>query len=130
MDTYPLDPCVDADPDMEDGYVRRPGGRRRLFPIYMTEATWQALALTRGALPRLHEVIGDREGTFLIPRAVIEPEAASDLRLGLTLADPEPSEYCAYGPCILRATQVHPDGFSLCDTHTALMADWDDLVAG
>lgn len=128
MDTYPLDPCVHADPDMEDGYVRRPTGRRRRFPIYMTEATFRALALTTGALPRLHEVMGDQEGTFLLPRAAIEPEAVSDLRLGLSLADTQSSEYCVYPPCILRATQVHPDGFSLCDEHAALMGDWDDLL--
>jgi hypothetical protein len=105
------------DSELEDGHLRVQGE-----VIFMSQATYRALSFDNGALNRAPA------DTFWLPRAVVDADAAEDLRRGLALVDPEPSEYCVYGPCILRATQVHPDGFSLCDEHAALMGDWDDLL--
>ena len=129
MAVSPIQGFLYEDTDMDDGYVRaEPFGKFDTL-LYLTRATYRALFYTQGAIPRLWDALGGREGTFLLPRAVIEPEAASDLRLGLSLVDAEPSEYCAFQPCILRATVDRPEGFSLCDYHATLMADWDDLIA-
>lgn len=116
------------DTELEDGHLRVQGE-----VIFMSQATYRALSFDNGALNRLWDLVEAGQApadTFWLPRAVVDADAAEDLRRGLALADQEPSEYCAYGPCILKATQVHPDGFSLCDEHAALMSDWDDLLVG
>jgi hypothetical protein len=115
-----------VDEDLEDGFVRVEGDR--VPRILMSLPTYRALAFS-SSLQRLLDAAWDLRGTLVLPRAVIEPDAAQDLRQGLSLVDPEPSEVCVYPPCSLPATTVHKDGFPLCAEHTALMAGWDDLVA-
>lgn len=118
-----------VDDSLEDGYVTVSDDERGWDKISMTIATYRALASAPGALRRLCQGLYDQRGMFLVPRSVIEPDAAEDLRLGLALVDPEPSDYCIYPPCGLQATEMHKDGFPLCKTHLGLMSDWDDLVA-
>lgn len=129
---YSVQGSLWVDPSLEDGYLRvapnpkRPGARL----VFMTVATYRALMREIGTPAALLERLGDREGTFLLPRSVIEPEAAEDLALGLSLVDPEPSDVCIYPPCGLAAEVVHEDGFPLCREHHALMGGWDDLLVG
>lgn len=129
MATRPIQGNTWLDDALEDGVVRisvDPGrSRARTF---MTLPTYRAVARVEGGLQRLRETFGGQPGTFPIPRGVIEPEAREDLLLGLSLVDPEPSEYCVYPPCSLPSTQVHRDGFPLCDIHGDLLRTWDDLV--
>lgn len=126
MATYCVQGLTWVDDDLEDGYVRVEGNEPRFC---MSLATYRALFGVRGGLSRLADTLWDLRGTYLLPRAVIEPEAAEDLLQGLAHVEVEPSETCIYPPCILPATQTHVDGFRLCDTHADLLRTWDDLVA-
>lgn len=113
---------------LDDGYLRVEGDEPGALPrIFMSLATYRALVQAH-VLPHLRDRLGEHRGTFLLPRSVIEPEPAEDLRLGLSLVDPEPSEHCIYPPCSLPAETVHEDGFPLCGEHAALMRGWDDLL--
>lgn len=123
MATYEIQGLIWIDTDLGDGYVRVDD------EIYMSLPTYRAVTSQEGVVTRLVDTLEDVEGTYLIPGAVLWPEAASDLRLGLSLVDPERSEHCAFQPCVLPATVDRPEGFSLCDHHDSLMRDWDDLVA-
>lgn len=114
-----------VDDDLEDGYVRV--SFSNVLMIDVSPATYRALFAT-DAVVRLVQAVRDLRGTFLLPRAVIEPEAAEDLLLGLSLVDAEPSDSCIYPPCSLPAEVVHDDGFPLCQHHAELMRGWDDLA--
>ena len=118
-----------VDDALEDGYVAVEDGvgDRPLF--VMSFPTYRALSFTPGGGQRLAETLWAARGTFLLPRAVIEPDAAADLQQGLSLVDPEPSDVCIYPPCGLPSEVVHEGGFPLCAGHAALMRDWDDLVS-
>lgn len=110
------------DTELDDGFVRSAYGC-----FFMSIATYRALA-RQSLLQRLVEALAGQEGTRLIPRSVIEPEAAEDLLLSLSVVDPEWSETCIHPPCILPAEVDHPDGFRLCHEHAALLQSWDDLA--
>lgn len=116
------------DDAMADGYVEyldTPEGPR----ICMTFSTFQSLWRVEGALRRLFELCQvTGQHTFLLPRGIVEPEEAAEVRLGLSLVDPVPSEHCIYPPCILPAEVEHPDGFLLCGFHNTLLTGWDDLL--
>lgn len=116
-----------VDTAMVDGDVRVSGPAGRLPAYLMSQSTYRALALCSGALARLTDALYDQRGTFRVPRSVIEPEAAEDLLLGLSLVDAEPSAVCINPPCGLPAEVVR-DGFPLCGHHAALMESWDDLL--
>jgi len=114
------------DTELEDGCLRVLGE-----VVFMSQATYRAL--DAGALNRLWDLVEAGQApaeTFWLPRAVVDADAAEDLRRGLSLVDPEPSEYCIYPPCSLPAEIVHEDGFPLCAEHAALMTGWDDLLVG
>lgn len=121
-----------ADPSMDDGFVRVVATEYDdESEFYMTAATFRALGWhdEGKSLIRMFEVMEGRpEGTYAIPRAVIEPDAAIDTQLALTLAEPGPSEDCVLPTCFQPAVSVER-GFPLCQTHAELMADWDSLVA-
>ena len=117
--------CFVVSDDMADGDVHVLGADPTMV---MSMATYRALARCEGALRRLFDTLCTEQGTFRVPRSVIDPEAASDLLLGLALVEAEPSQVCIYPPCSLPAEAVHEDGFPLCPEHLALMRGWDDLV--
>lgn len=125
MARYSIQGLFWIDDTLEDAQVTVEGDPLR---IYLNNATFQALWNHEGSLKRLKDALREFRGTTTVPRSAIEPEAASDLRLGLSLVDPEPSEVCIYPPCGLAAETVHRDGFPLCHEHAALMAEWDDLA--
>jgi hypothetical protein len=115
-----------ADDSMEDGYVRVEDGGRNMF---MTQATYDALWMSGDTLPEVYDVMEQRpDGVHLIPRSVIEREAAREVELALGLVDPEPSGTCILPTCI-QDSVTERDGFPLCQIHADLMQDWDDLVA-
>lgn len=127
MASYSVQGLFWVDEDLEDGYLRVVDYHG--YPkVFMSLPTYQVLS-RNSLLQRLLDTVWSQRGTFLLPRSVIEPDAAEDLRRGLSLVDPEPSEVCIYPPCSLVATTTHADGFRLCDTHADLMRGWDDLVA-
>lgn len=124
-----MQPQMWVDDDMPDGYVEIVGGRLRgMEEIFMSRATYFAISFG-GHTERLWDTVQDMRGTVLLPRAVIEPDAAADLQQGLSFVEPEPSEVCIYPPCSLPAEVVHGDGFPLCAGHAELLSTWDDLVA-
>lgn len=120
-----------ADSSVEDGYVRTEPSEEWVgdLEFYMSEQTYAALWRAQ-LLPEVYDVLGQRPaGLHLIPASLIRAGEAGDLRRGLDLVEPEPSEYCIYPPCILPATVSHSEGFPLCAGHAELLQGWDDLVA-
>lgn len=117
------------DSDLADGYVRtlsRSGAYRP--DVYLSRPTYSALGRA-GLMPRLYELVQHlADGVHLLPRSVIEPEAADDLRHAIALADLGPSDGCVMPGC-LQDVVDRSRGFSLCAGHEALMADWDSLTA-
>lgn len=115
------------DSELDDGYLVVVRAHREV--VYMSVVTYHAISHA-GALGRLWDFAESGvEGMFLLPRSVIEPDAAEDLRRGLAFVDPEPSDACIYPPCSLPAEVEHEGGFWLCSHHAELMSGWDDLVA-
>lgn len=129
MATRVVQGSIWVDTAMPDGDVRVSGREGRLPNYFMSQATYRALALCEGAIPRLTQALREQRGIFRVPRSVIEPEAAEDLVLGLSLVDAEPSAVCINPPCGLPSEVVR-DGFPLCGHHAALMESWDDLLLG
>lgn len=116
---------VYSDTAMEDGYVRVERAGQRLV---MSPRTFHTLHLVE-ATPDVFPVMRTRpDGTYLIPPALLRKDEAEDVRRGLELVDPEPSQVCLYPPCGLDAVAVR-DGFPLCSEHLELLRGWDDLVA-
>jgi hypothetical protein len=118
-----------ADDSLEDGYVEASG--EGTYPdLAMTMATWLALQSVTDANRRLVDALlhAERGSMHLIPRSVIEADVAAEVRLGLALVEPEPSQWCLYPPCGQDAVTSR-DGMPLCQYHDELMQGWDDLVA-
>ena len=115
-----------ADDSMADGYVRVERGGRDMF---MTIDTYNALWMSGDTLAEVYVAMEERpDGTYLIPRSVIEREAAREIEMTLGLLDPEPSSTCILPTCS-QDSVTERDGFPLCQIHVDLMQDWDDLVA-
>jgi hypothetical protein len=64
-----------------------------------------------------------------IPRSVVEPAAAEDLRHQISVADPAAmGDGCVHAHC-QQDVVSREHGFPTCQLHTDLMVEWDDLVA-
>lgn len=117
------------DSALEDGYVRLERPADDYEPHFATNAaTFSALAMA-GLLQRLFETLEFAdEGTYLLPRSVIETDAASDLQRAMEYADLAPADGCVMPGC-LQDVIGRARGFSICAHHDALLQDWDSLVA-
>lgn len=120
------------DPNLEDGYVRqqedRPG--YPILAVYMNARTHTALATTDGGYPlvRLFDILETMpEGTYLIPRAALEPDMAADLQNAVAITEPG-GEGCTMPGCMQDQVSVER-GYPLCQMHSGLLDDWDSLVA-
>lgn len=113
-----------ADDSMEDGFIRVDRGGDR---IAMTSQTFQTLQLVDAAREVFPVMRAREDGTYLIPRSLLDKHIATEVRAGLSLVEAEPSRHCLYPPCSLEAV-TERDGMPLCAEHDAVLQGWDDLL--
>lgn len=120
-----LGPGFFLEETLEDGHVRVEPDEQWEWALHMSGPTFSALLwsdLLDTAWVKLTEI---GPGTHLIPRSVIEADAAADLRQAIEFADL--TDGCVMPHC--QQDVVHRDrGFNICATHDALLQDWDSLV--
>lgn len=96
--------------------------------LRMTHETWLTLQYHAVMEQAGAYMWAQDPGQHVLPVALLEPMATSDLARSLELIDPEPSATCIYPPCLLPTVTTR-DGYPLCSEHLALMQGWEELTA-
>lgn len=92
-----------------------------------------AVLAAHGMLQQVMDVVGPRgEGTYVIPRSVIDREAAADVEHQLDYLSSFDDASSAGDRCVmphcLQDGEDKKRGFVLCREHADALQDWDDLV--